>query len=157
MTEITPGSGEREEQESSKDAIGPIGPQQVVLLSSLQPYGLIFLHFQYHATCGHLEEAEDLVTEVHHLLLVETGFAPHDVDAEVTPGRDMVGEVVDARVLAGEFPCQGIILVVDIDEALIKADRLFSPGRAWGHLPYGKGRVAICLVFSRVPLPPFLT
>lgn len=120
----------REDEEAREDAVGPFQPYQGVLLRWLQPDGLVHGHLEDHAICGDLETAVHEVTEGHHPVAPAATPALFDVEAQVAPGGDVVGKVVDAGHAAGEAAVAVLVVPVLVGDDAVKAD---------GQLPAGVG------------------
>lgn len=85
---------------------------------------LALLQLQDHATRGDLEGVLDVVTEGKHSPHAVPIPAAHEVHAQVPPGTGVVGEVVEARYLAGKLAVAWLIVSVHVGDRLFKADGL---------------------------------
>lgn len=140
-----------EDEEAREDAVGPFYPHQGVLLCWLQPDGLVGCQLEDHATRGDLVAALHVVTEGHHLLTPAATPAPFHAEAQVAPGRDVVGEVVDARDAAEEAAVPVLVVALLVGDDAVEADGLLpawvgadGPGSREGGLVGG-------LVVTRIP------
>lgn len=140
-----------EDQEAREDAVRAFDPHEGVLLCRLQPDRLIHCHLEDHATGGDLVAALHVVTEGHHLLGPGSTLALFHTEAQVGPGGDMVGEVVDARDLADEAAIPVLIVALLIGDDAIKADGLV-PAWVGADGPCSReGGLESGLIVTRVP------
>lgn len=117
----------RGDEEAREDAVGPLQPHQGILLRRFQPDRLIHGHLEHHAACGDLETALHEVTESHHLVSPAGSPALFDVDAQVSTGGDVVGEVVCARHAAGEAAVAVLVVPVGVGDDAVEAHGLVPP------------------------------
>lgn len=119
----------REEQEPGEDAVCAFGPpNHRVLLCRLQPDGLSRFQPEHHAPGGDLVGIVDVVAEGHDLLASVAGRGLLEMDAQVAPGGDVVGEVIQPRHLADEAAVAGLIVVVEVGDDPVESDGLEAAG-----------------------------